>query len=695
MKPIGETTGKEEGDRNIPVVLYLAPWAFVVLASLKLKHQLLVSEGGGYDFLAEVLGLGHGGSLSLSQRLALFRADVLVSVVIGGIAFLGLVRMVSPRHRPWVAWLVSTTLFLVLYAQLKSWWEVGTFVSAKLMAAGLFGSGRELIGEYATSASVMRLLVALFVLTLVCIGLALLERRAARLKVPRGLDWTSWPLAASAAALVIASWSARVPATPYDRPAMTTSLAAFAGRAGITTAPPDLRGVSGQELVSMYARVANAPVPNGQSVHFGKARGYDVVFILLESMPEVCYAIASASGVLPGLRELEPHSFVANAHYSTYPYSRSAYSSIFASWYPLAGIRGDIERYGRISRELRTPGVVHSAAVAGYRTAAFVPERPVGIEEDELRYAAFGFTAHEVPPSAYEKPEGFALDGAHRNWVRVRDRESFDHLKVRVASAITDNQRFLYSFSPQLTHGPWPGLTEAATRDETCRAGFGLLGEVDAMVGELVALLREKKRLDKTLIVVTGDHGLRARREYPPFHAGTLDDVTFHVPLLLHAPGIVTSTARISWMTSHIDIAPSVLDLLGIETDRSLELGSPMWEPKVAERATFFFAKGYLGADGFQRAGQAVMVRYLYGGVSRSDWEGVLKFDAMDLLRRPDSALLSAVDHLTTITAIQTELSRTMLPSVGRLSRPPAERRGTADVRIAAEGPPSNRVRPR
>ena len=89
-------------------------------------------------------------------------------------------------------------------------------------------------------------------------------------------------------------------------------------------------------------------------------------------------------------------------------------------------------------------------------------------------------------------------------------------------------------------------------------------------------------------------------------------------------------------MTSHIDIAPSVLDLLGIEDDRGLELGSPMWEPALADRTTFFFARSYLGADGYQRSNEAVMVRYLYGGVLRAEWNGALRFRATDLINEPD-----------------------------------------------------------
>ena len=198
--------------------------------------------------------------------------------------------------------------------------------------------------------------------------------------------------------------------------------------------------------------------------------------------------------------------------------------------------------------------------------------------------------------------------------------------------------------------------------------------ELDKKIGELTTLLREKKRFEKTIIVLVGDHGLRTRREYPPFHAGTLDDVAFHVPMLLFAPAVFDSTTRVRWMTSHIDLAPSVLDLLGIEVDRQLELGSPMWNPRLADRATFFFAKGYLGADGYQQASRAVMVKYLYGGISTSKWNGTLQFSATDLLESAEDEQLRDLDKLTLMAAIQTQLSRTMLPSMNRLAQPQESR---------------------
>jgi hypothetical protein len=84
---------------------------------------------------------------------------------------------------------------------------------------------------------------------------------------------------------VVASWAAQVPPTPFDRAAAATSLEAFGGGAEFEHAPPDLTQLSASELVSRYVRLTNAPVPNRPSPYFGKARGHDVVFILLGTTP--------------------------------------------------------------------------------------------------------------------------------------------------------------------------------------------------------------------------------------------------------------------------------------------------------------------------------------------------------------------------------------------------------------------------
>ena len=69
----------------------------------------------------------------------------------------------------------------------------------------------------------------------------------------------------------------------------------------------------------------------------------------------------------------------------------------------------------------------------------------------------------------------------------------------------------------------------------------------------------------------------------------------------------------IQWVDSHIDLSPSILDLLGLSAGRDFELGSPLWDERIKDRTTFLFARAYLGADGFHERGRFYMWQYISG----------------------------------------------------------------------------------
>ena len=92
---------------------------------------------------------------------------------------------------------------------------------------------------------------------------------------------------------------------------------------------------------------------------------------------------------------------------------------------------------------------------------------------------------------------------------------------------------------------------------------YGLLAEVDHHLGRIVDHLRATGEIDRTLIVVTGDHGelLGARGL---FGKEGYFDSAFHVPLIVRDPAAhATRGARIDAFTEAVDVMPTVLDTLG------------------------------------------------------------------------------------------------------------------------------------
>jgi len=131
----------------------------------------------------------------------------------------------------------------------------------------------------------------------------------------------------------------------------------------------------------------------------------------------------------------------------------------------------------------------------------------------------------------------------------------------------------------------------------------------DAYVGLVVESLRKRELLDRTLLIVTSDHGeelgdhgvplhlANGSTVYGRFHGHSLYREQLHVPLLLRLPGRVPAGARLSSLTQQLDVAPTVLDLLGLPpvpewrgaTLRPLlETGAtPAPKPIFAERPLF------------------------------------------------------------------------------------------------------------
>ncbi len=113
----------------------------------------------------------------------------------------------------------------------------------------------------------------------------------------------------------------------------------------------------------------------------------------------------------------------------------------------------------------------------------------------------------------------------------------------------------------------------------------GEISYVDAEIGRLLAEL-EKLGLDKnTLIVFAADHGESLGEHNLYFeHSNYLYDSILKVPLILIFPDGSRSGQRVSGQARLIDIAPTIVDLLGIEAEVRFEGKSLM--PMISGRET-------------------------------------------------------------------------------------------------------------
>ena len=88
---------------------------------------------------------------------------------------------------------------------------------------------------------------------------------------------------------------------------------------------------------------------------------------------------------------------------------------------------------------------------------------------------------------------------------------------------------------------------------------------MDESFGQLMAQLEQRGLLERTLVVIVGDHGEALQQHGEPTHASFIYDATMNVPLWMAAPGIGSPGTSVPATVRTIDIAPTVLDLLGVE----------------------------------------------------------------------------------------------------------------------------------
>lgn len=99
----------------------------------------------------------------------------------------------------------------------------------------------------------------------------------------------------------------------------------------------------------------------------------------------------------------------------------------------------------------------------------------------------------------------------------------------------------------------------------------GEIAYVDQVVGELFEALRELGLYDRTLIIVTADHGEEFYEHGGWSHGHSLFNEVLRVPLIMrYLPAWPTGTV-VAQTARHVDLMPTVLDLCGIPTVNGLE----------------------------------------------------------------------------------------------------------------------------
>lgn len=113
-------------------------------------------------------------------------------------------------------------------------------------------------------------------------------------------------------------------------------------------------------------------------------------------------------------------------------------------------------------------------------------------------------------------------------------------------------------------HGAGGPLYNIRDYDRFVRSYLATLLSVDESVGRLYEALEGRGLLDRTIIVFTSDNGF-ALGEHGRVDKRTMYEESIRVPLLVRYPPLIRKGTVIREMVLNIDLAPSLLDLCGVE----------------------------------------------------------------------------------------------------------------------------------
>ena len=543
-------------------------------------------------FALDEMAAGSAAPMPRLLLLALVLArDLLQSALLAGCVFV-LAAAFSPRSRAIVYRFVALLLGLLILGNHVAFMQLGTFASRDVLvtALGWVRLHPQSLRDYFTLGAGCVVLLSIAGITLPALIVRAARSNAALARVQRWLP--AFALALLLCGLVCAPIAAArfgERAFPVHGYWANVARAAWEGRA---TTPLALAIPPESTLLSQYRKLAFYPPPPAAMQLLRpdietRLRPRHLIVVGLETAPKAFYPLTTASD-LPTFARMTEHAIVSEHHYTTSPYTRIANFSILSGLYaPPSGLP---VRFGPIA----TDGFASILRTHGYETSyvdSWVLDWLPGSGERAQAHM-LGFDT--VIDSAVHRDDG-VYEVLHK-----AEEVAFDSAFARIAQAQEHGHKAVVFIGTMLGHSPWPA---AAGQEQL--GGAARLHQIALVFDQLFARLLERLAQrglgEEVIILVVGDHGLRYADEFESLGLRySHSDLSFNVPFLLYAPGLIDTMLRVPYATSHIDISPTLLHLVGESTQGLLYHGGYVLDGRLESRILYLSNSRLGPLDGLQ-----------------------------------------------------------------------------------------------
>ena len=231
------------------------------------------------------------------------------------------------------------------------------------------------------------------------------------------------------------------------------------------------------------------------------------------------------------------------------PITLPSHSSILTGLYPFEhGVRNN----GNFYLDARHPTLASVLKARGYRTGAFVSsfilDRRYGLDR--------GFDVYDD-----------RMEGEYSQVLTLQAERRGDRTALALGRFIDERAKepqtpffaWLHLYDPHEPYRPPHPFRDMFAHD----LYDGELAFVDAILASVLDRLRGAGLLDRTLVVVTADHGESLGEHGETTHSMFVYEGAIRVPLLLWRPGLVPAGQVVREPVRLVDVSPTILELLG------------------------------------------------------------------------------------------------------------------------------------
>lgn len=175
---------------------------------------------------------------------------------------------------------------------------------------------------------------------------------------------------------------------------------------------------------------------------------------------------------------------------------------------------------------------------------------------------------------------------------------------------------WVHYYDPHYAYEPHPGISFGTDR---MALYDGEIRYTDDQIGRLFEELRAKGLYDKTIVVVTGDHGEGFGEHHVELHGYHLYAAQTKVPLIIRVPGLPPHHTKTP--AGHADIAPTLANLAGGQPSPDMMGRSLVDVLAGAEKSRTVFQQLSFENNNEKRGGADAQCHVIYNVSPETSWE--------------------------------------------------------------------------